>query len=156
VRRIPADISPELLETVKTAHIIGVHGANGSGKTYTIKEIVRKIHRGTHVQFDCYLSKSATKKPYFDRLRLDRLAIKIERARPPVFLDCFILLDVLGRMNIDRPELLIYCERAWENPVIIDHYTSREMRDTFEAYCGKWHPERLSKPEHCFKLIYPN
>jgi hypothetical protein len=110
--REPKEISEELLQCLRKCRLIGIHGLPSSGKTPLAKELAQRIC-GTHVEVDLLLfDRQLDRTQYVDRVKYAELTRKLQsKVAWPIIIDCFVLLDVLARVNVSVDELLL-CERV--------------------------------------------
>jgi ABC-type antimicrobial peptide transport system ATPase subunit len=148
-KRIPNHPDQELLDLLRKCRLIGIHGAMGSGKSSLAKDLISLIG-GTHIEVDNHLSTPRMGRTYLQQVKFVDLKSRIQESIPPIFLDCFIVLDVLERINI-QADLTLFCERSvnesrWRfNP---------ESETIFESYQTRHHPRTSAKA--IFTLVYLN
>ena len=146
-KRIPERLNDELLDLTKKSKSVGVHGANCSGKSFLSKELAQLVG-GTHVEVDNHLSTPRLGRTYLQQVKFDEIKDIIQKSTPPIILDCFILLDVLDKMNINV-DFTFFCERACGNMRF-----NPENEGEFESYENRHQTRKLAK--QIFTLVYPN
>jgi hypothetical protein len=146
-KRIPERPNDELLDLIRKSRSVGVHGANCSGKSFLSRELAQLVG-GTHVEIDNHLSTPRLGRTYLHQVKFDEVKNEIQKSTPPIILDCFILLDVLEKMNLNV-DFTLFCERACGNVRF-----NPENEDEFESYEKRRQPRKLAK--QIFTLVYPN
>jgi hypothetical protein len=140
MERQPKEISQELLDSLRECNLVGIHGANGSGKSCLAREIIPQIGGGTHIEVDNFLS-NHRERPYLDQIQINELITRVTESTPPIIFDCFIALDVLERIN-SKAELMLYCERVHLATIRIG---KPELNSLFESYRKRRQPEATAK-----------
>ena len=87
---------------------------------------------------------------YLEQVKFTELKNKIQEAIPPIILDCFIVLDVLERINV-QADFTLFCKRSVDESRWCFH---REIENTFESYQNRRHPHASAK--EVFTLMYSN
>jgi len=106
---MPQHPSQELLNSLQTCKLIGIHGPQFSGKSALAKELSLLLN-GTHIEVDKIPGPIEGDK-YLDHIDFSYLKSKIQNSdKLPIIIDCVLLLDVLEKINIMVDELLL-CER---------------------------------------------
>jgi len=146
-KRIPERPSDELLNLIEKSRLVGVHGANCSGKSSLAKELAQLVG-GTHIEIDNHLSTPRLGRTYLQQVKFDEVRNEIQKSTPPIILDCFILLDVLNKMNM-KADFTLFCERACGNV----RFNSQNEAE-FESYENRHQPRKLAK--QIFTPVYPN
>jgi hypothetical protein len=109
VKREPETFDGRFLDSLRHSKLVGIHGRKSSGKTELTKELVSLVG-GTHIQVDDWLEQPPDGRTYLERVKAEALSKEIQKSVKPVFLDCFIVLDVLAKIKM-QSDYLIYCDR---------------------------------------------
>jgi adenylate kinase family enzyme len=139
IYREPDRLNDGFLDELRKFRLIGIDGANSSGKSSLAKEIIEKIG-GTHIEVDDHLSTPPNGRTYLQQVKFDELKKTIQNAQPPVIVDCFVLMDVLERLNM-RPDLTLFCDREMNFPISFNS----QMEAVFNSYKERRHPEQYAK-----------
>lgn len=138
VSRSPEHLNDGLLAKLRESRLIGIHGANASGKSSLAREISQKIN-GVHIEVDDHLSTPANGRAYLQQVKFDEIKQAIQNADPPVIVDCFILMDVLEKLDM-QPDLTLYCQRHMEGNFCFNPQMERE----FQSYQERHRPEQYA------------
>jgi hypothetical protein len=143
--QIPKQPTQEFLDFAKKSKLIAVHGANYSGKSTLSRELAILID-GTHIEVDDFLSTPPNGRQYLEQVKFVELKDQIQKSKSPIILDCFIILDVLAKMDL-KPDMMVFCDRA----IVGDWNLNLKMEAVYESY-----QQRYSFPDSAswtFKLI---
>ena len=133
----------DLIKEIQSAKIIGIDGADGSGKTYLSREIGKKLNIPV-LNLDDYLIKG--KERYVEHLKYKEISEFIEKHKNSLIIEGVCLLDVLKKLHLDL-DCLIYVK-------LIDEYDEWfheevcDIRDSAE--------ETIKRFEDTIKILNPN
>ena len=92
-------------------------GEPGSGKTPLSSELAKLIG-GSHIEVDNHLDTPSNGRTYLQQVKFSELKEVIEKSKAPIFLDCFIAMDVLKKMNL-KSDLLLHWPKEKDSKFII-------------------------------------
>ena len=75
----------------------------------------------------------------------------IQKIKPPIILDCFIVLDVLAKLDV-QPDMLVFCDRA----IVGDWALNRKLEAVFESYKQRYNLPDSATAKRIFKLVISN
>lgn len=108
--RDPGEVGEQLLSDLRQCKLVAIDGKNSSGKTTLCRELVELIG-GSHIEVDDYLDTPSNGRKYRQQVKLEELKTAIAKLKTPVFLDCFIAMDVLEEMQM-VPDVHLHCKKV--------------------------------------------
>jgi hypothetical protein len=100
------------------------------GKSSLAKELV-SLAGGSHIQVDDFLSTPPNGRTYLEQVKCDELMNKISVSARPIFLDCFVLLDVMKKMKL-KADYFIFCHRTTDTSSIRFDQKQEAVSDSYE------------------------
>lgn len=141
----PIDTDKNFVPGLMKCNVIAIHGPSGSGKTHLAKELFARIG-GTHVEIDKIPSEPNPSKSFMDQVNFPEIEKRIRNGIPPVFVDCYIVLDILNILKI-KADMLLQCDRSGDISGI-----APDLDSDFESYKKRHN----TKPHRVFTLEKSN
>jgi hypothetical protein len=148
IERRPESFDDVFMNALHQSKLIGVHGRNHSGKTRLIRDLISHTG-GTHIEVDDHLEQSPDGRRYLERVKAGELMQIIRMSQKPVFLDSFIVLDVLEKINV-QADYLIFCERLTD---VSNFRFNQALEKTYDDYEERRDPRDSASKIFTFNLF---
>ena len=149
ITRQPETFCEEFLNALRQSMLVGIHGRNSSGKTRLAKDLI-PVTGGTHIEVDDFLSQPRDGRTYLEQVKEDELIKKILTSARPVFLDSFIVLDVLEKIN-KQADYFIFCDRLTDES---SFRFNQENEGTFDSYEERRNPRAAANKIFTFNMFW--
>lgn len=146
--RTPENFEEGLLADLRHAKLVAVDGENGSGKWQLARDLIDQIG-GSHIQVDDHLDTPSNGRKYIQQVKFSELKNVIEASKAPVFVDCFIALDVLDQIGI-KPDLLLHCKKVYAEAYFVMSQ-NKDLPPQYDEYKSRRNPEALAR--HVFTWV---
>jgi hypothetical protein len=148
IERRPENFDDIFLNALRQSKLVGVHGRNHSGKTRLVRDLISHTG-GTRIEVDDHLEQPPDGRAYLERVKNDELTQIIRMSQKPVFLDSFIVLDVLAKINM-QPDYLIFCDRLTDES---SFRFNQAFERTYDDYEERRNPRASANKIFTFNLF---